>query len=63
MGYKRQYYAKAESLDGRDIIGFFFQSEFRANSKKNYEDAKSEYFRKHHHYVLILATWLATGLD
>lgn len=54
--FQRRYIAYADT--GRDFIEFEFHSFHRANSKKNTDDAKSEYIKKHGHAVKILQTTL-----
>lgn len=53
---ERRYIAYADT--GRDFIEFEFYSFYRANSKKNIDDAKNEYRKKHGHAVKILQTTL-----
>ena len=56
MRRNKKYLAYADN--GRDFIEFEFFSFYRANSKKNIDDAKNEYRKKHGYAPKIISTHL-----
>ena len=51
---KRLYRAYADT--GRDYVTFLFESEYRANSRKNLDDARHAYFMAHGHSIFVAST-------
>ena len=61
MGKIRNYVAYGYNGDAR--VSFQFESEYRANSKANWEEANRKYKKKHGHRIKIVNTVLCDYID